>query len=30
VNVNSFLTERRHIDDLIELLKRESKALLER
>jgi aromatic-L-amino-acid decarboxylase len=29
VNVNSFLTERRHIDDLIELLKRESKALLE-
>ena len=28
VNVNSFLTERRHIDDLIELLKRESKELV--
>jgi glutamate/tyrosine decarboxylase-like PLP-dependent enzyme len=29
VNVNSFLTERRHIDDLVELLKRESAKLLE-
>ncbi len=28
VNVNSFLTELRHIDDLLELLKRESKALI--
>jgi glutamate/tyrosine decarboxylase-like PLP-dependent enzyme len=28
VNVNSFLTERRHIDDLIELLLRESAGLL--
>lgn len=28
VNVNSFLTERRHIDDLLELLKRESKRLM--
>lgn len=28
VNVNSFLTERRHIDDLVELLKRESDMLL--
>jgi aromatic-L-amino-acid decarboxylase len=27
VNINSFLTERRHIDDLLELLKRKSKAL---
>ncbi|MEP6637383.1 MAG: aminotransferase class V-fold PLP-dependent enzyme [Acidobacteriota bacterium] len=27
VNINSFLTERRHIDDLLELLKRESKLL---
>ena len=26
-NVNSFLTERRHIDDLVELLARESRAL---
>ena len=29
VNVNSFLTERRHIDNLVELLKRESAKLLE-
>ncbi|MGH9969637.1 MAG: pyridoxal phosphate-dependent decarboxylase family protein [Pyrinomonadaceae bacterium] len=29
VNVNSFLTEARHIDDLVELLKREGKALIE-
>ena len=29
VNINSFLTERRHIDDLIELVQRESKALME-
>src|SRR5437870_8351825 len=29
VNINSFLTERRHIDDLVELLERESKALME-
>ena len=29
VNINSFLTERRHIDDLVELLQRESKGLLE-
>ncbi len=28
VNVNSFLTERRHIDDLIELLRREGAAVL--
>jgi aromatic-L-amino-acid decarboxylase len=28
VNVNSFLTERRHIDDLIELLARESEKLI--
>lgn len=28
VNINSFLTERRHIDDLVELLQRESKACL--
>ncbi|HKP73332.1 MAG TPA: pyridoxal-dependent decarboxylase [Pyrinomonadaceae bacterium] len=27
VNVNSFLTERRHIDDLVELLRRESEEL---
>jgi aromatic-L-amino-acid decarboxylase len=27
VNVNSFLTERRHIDDLVELLHRESAKL---
>jgi aromatic-L-amino-acid decarboxylase len=27
VNINSFLTERRHVDDLLELLKRESAAL---
>ncbi len=27
VNVNSFLTERRHVDDLVELLARKSKAL---
>ncbi|HVF87700.1 MAG TPA: pyridoxal-dependent decarboxylase [Pyrinomonadaceae bacterium] len=29
VNVNSFLTERRHIDDLVELLSRESARLME-
>jgi glutamate/tyrosine decarboxylase-like PLP-dependent enzyme len=29
VNVNSFLTERRHMDDLVELLSRESARLLE-
>jgi glutamate/tyrosine decarboxylase-like PLP-dependent enzyme len=29
VNVNSFLTERRHIDDLVELLRRESANLTE-
>ena len=29
VNVNSYLTERRHIDDLVELLRRESNLLLE-
>ena len=29
VNINSFLTERRHVDDLLELLKRESKRLIE-
>src|SRR6266567_2115535 len=29
VNINSFLTERRHIDDLVELVQRESKALME-
>jgi aromatic-L-amino-acid decarboxylase len=28
VNINSFLTERRHVDDLIELLQREGQALL--
>lgn len=28
VNINSFLTERRHVDDLLELLKRESKELM--
>jgi aromatic-L-amino-acid decarboxylase len=28
VNINSFLTEQRHVDDLLELLQRESKALL--
>lgn len=28
VNVNSFLTERRHIDDLVELLRRESANLM--
>ena len=28
VNVNSYLTERRHIDDLVELLARESRQLL--
>jgi len=27
VNINSFLTERRHVDDLLELLKRESQKL---
>ncbi len=30
VNVNSFLTERRHIDDLIELLMRQGKGLIRR
>ncbi len=29
VNVNSFLTERRHMDDLVELLRRESGKLME-
>jgi aromatic-L-amino-acid decarboxylase len=29
VNINSFLTERRHVDDLVELLKRSGKKLLE-
>ena len=29
VNINSFLTERRHIDDLVELVKRKSKALVQ-
>src|SRR5438067_3149414 len=29
VNINSFLTERRHIDNLVELLQRESEKLLE-
>ena len=29
VNINSYLTERRHVDDLIELLIRESQAVLE-
>ena len=29
INVNSFLTERRHIDDLVELLRREGAKLLE-
>jgi len=29
ININSFLTERRHIDDLVELLKREGAALLQ-
>ena len=28
LNINSFLTERRHVDDLISLLKRESADLL--
>jgi len=28
VNINSFLTERRHIDDLVELLQRESRCLV--
>ena len=28
VNINSFLTEQRHIDDLVELLQRESRGLL--
>jgi glutamate/tyrosine decarboxylase-like PLP-dependent enzyme len=28
VNISSFLTERRHVDDLLELLKRESKRLM--
>lgn len=30
VNVNSFLTERRHIDDLLELLRRESGELMKK
>jgi len=29
LNINSYLTERRHIDDLVELLRRESAKLLE-
>jgi glutamate/tyrosine decarboxylase-like PLP-dependent enzyme len=29
VNVNSYLTERRHIDDLVELLKSEGRAAVE-
>lgn len=29
VNINSFLTERRHVDDLVELLVREGQAVLE-
>lgn len=29
VNVNSFLTERRHIDDLVELLSRESRRMVD-
>jgi aromatic-L-amino-acid/L-tryptophan decarboxylase len=29
VNINSFLTERRHIDDLVELLERSAKKLVE-
>ena len=29
VNINSYLTERRHVDDLVELLQIEGKALLE-
>jgi aromatic-L-amino-acid decarboxylase len=29
INVNSFLTERRHMDDLVELLMRESRKLME-
>jgi glutamate/tyrosine decarboxylase-like PLP-dependent enzyme len=28
VNINSFLTERRHIDDLVELLQRASRSCL--
>ncbi|MDQ3745724.1 MAG: hypothetical protein M3444_15215, partial [Acidobacteriota bacterium] len=28
INVNSFLTQRRHIDDLVELLRREGVKLL--
>jgi aromatic-L-amino-acid decarboxylase len=28
VNINSFLTERRHVDDLVELLKSESKKVM--
>lgn len=30
VNINSFLTERRHIDDLVELLKREGAGIMEK
>ncbi|HMF58368.1 MAG TPA: hypothetical protein VK619_18640, partial [Pyrinomonadaceae bacterium] len=29
VNINSFLTERRHVDDLVELLRRESRKISE-
>ena len=29
VNINSFLTERRHIDDLLELLERSAKKLVD-
>jgi aromatic-L-amino-acid decarboxylase len=29
VNINSYLTERRHVDDLVELLQRESQAVLD-
>jgi aromatic-L-amino-acid decarboxylase len=29
VNINSFLTERRHVDDLVELLQRSGQKLLE-
>ncbi|HVF56366.1 MAG TPA: aspartate aminotransferase family protein [Pyrinomonadaceae bacterium] len=29
ININSFLTERRHVDDLVELLRREGAKLLE-
>jgi aromatic-L-amino-acid decarboxylase len=29
ININSFLTERRHVDDLVELLRREGATLLD-